>query len=77
MKDKETSGGTVVSFQPAIVAQAVLGVSLNAKDGSVVLAIQTDRGQRAEISMPGDLAEVVVAAIGRVLQQAQQSRPAP
>lgn len=77
MDDKGSKSGRVVEFQPAIIAQAVLGVSMNASDGSVVLALQSERGQRTEIVMPGELAEVVVAAIGRALQQAQHSRPAP
>lgn len=67
----------IIPFEPVIAAQAVLGVALNAKDGSVVLALQTARHPRIEIAMSCELAEVVLASVAHALQLADQSPAAP
>ncbi|WP_428245386.1 hypothetical protein [Ferrovibrio sp.] len=73
----EASGGErVVRFEPRLHVTAVLGVGINAQDGTVVLALQGPRNPRVEIAMTGEVAEVVLASLTRTIERARYS-PAP
>lgn len=70
-------GGKVVRFEPRLAVEAVLGVSLNNADGTVVVAFRGTRNPRVEVALPLELAEVVIAAFDRVLSQARSAPPSP
>lgn len=71
------SGDRVVRFEPRLHVTAVLGIGINANDGSVVLALQGPRHPRIEIAMTGEVAEVVLASLAGTIAQARHSPPAP
>lgn len=73
----EHEGGNVVRFEPRLHVSAVLGAGINAGDGTVMLALQGPRNPRIEIVMSGEVAEVVLASLGRALERARQAPPAP
>lgn len=70
-------GGNVVRFEPRLSVEAVLGVSLNSADGTVVLAFRGARNPRVEVALPLELADVVTGAIDRILSQVRNAPPSP
>ncbi len=77
MTDTGHGSERVVRFEPRLHVSAVLGMGINAADGSVVLVLQGPRNPRVEIAMAPEVAEVVLASLAHTLGHARHNLPAP